>query len=135
MIDKSSNEAVIKVRFESELSSLIQSNSLVFCYFCAPWCAPCKQIEPYFSKLARRYSAHRFLKCDIEENPEIANIWGVRGLPAFLIFRDRKLILTLKCPLPSDLQSTVDEECSEYQEYVSSTNNDTHLLKEKGIAF
>jgi thioredoxin 2 len=55
----------------------------------APWCGPCHMLAPTIEQLARELGADaRVGKLNIDENPAIADRFGVRSIPTVLIFRD-----------------------------------------------
>ena len=55
--------------------------------FGAPWCPPCRAMEPVFEELAVRFEgAVNFLKMNIDENPLTAQRYGIKGIPTFLVF-------------------------------------------------
>jgi thioredoxin 1 len=60
--------------------------------FGAPWCAPCKALEPTLKAIATERSAVKIYKIDADENPEAAERYGVRGLPTILFFKDGELV-------------------------------------------
>jgi thioredoxin 1 len=54
--------------------------------FWAPWCVPCKAIEPSLDELAAANESVEFVKLDIDENPRSANRYGVLSLPTVILF-------------------------------------------------
>jgi thioredoxin len=54
--------------------------------FWAPWCGPCKAIEPALNELADANAGVEFVKLDIDENPRTADRCGVLSLPTVMLF-------------------------------------------------
>ncbi|MFZ1879691.1 MAG: thioredoxin [Gaiellaceae bacterium] len=54
--------------------------------FWAPWCGPCKAIEPALDELAGATDRVEFVKLDIDANPETASRFGVLSLPTVILF-------------------------------------------------
>lgn len=57
--------------------------------FWAPWCGPCRMAAPVLDRLAReRAGLVLVLKVDTDQHPGPSTRLGVRGIPAFIAFRD-----------------------------------------------
>ena len=53
--------------------------------FYTTWCGPCKMMAPVIESLAQHYAGKvDFYKVDIEQEPELAAVFGIRSIPTFL---------------------------------------------------
>ena len=66
---------------------VLKASKLTLVDFWAEWCGPCKMIGPIVEELSDEYKDQvKFTKVDVDENPEMAQKYGVRGIPTLLIF-------------------------------------------------
>jgi len=77
--------------------------------FWAEWCGPCKQIGPILAEIAEENKDKiKILKLNIDENPEIPQKYGIRGIPTLMIFKNGNLVDTKVGSLPkSALESWI----------------------------
>ena len=75
----------------NELDVLVKNNNKVLVDLYATWCGPCKMLSPIVDKVSEDCKDVLVLKTDIDENPDIANEFGVEAIPTLLIFENGKL--------------------------------------------
>lgn len=59
--------------------------------FWAAWCGPCKALAPTIDKLTARYSDNENVvieKVNVDENPDLAREFNVRGIPTLVFLKD-----------------------------------------------
>jgi thioredoxin 1 len=54
--------------------------------FWAPWCGPCRAVDPIFEQLAAEHENVRFVKLNIDENIATAARYGVLSIPTAILF-------------------------------------------------
>lgn len=92
----------------------------------ADWCAPCKQIAPYFDGLARSLSRPNqitFVKINNDEQTELATEYGVTALPTFLLFRNGKVNQKVQGANPLELKKVVEKLVSEIESLGSESGS------------
>jgi thioredoxin 1 len=70
-----------------------QSNDIYMIDFWAPWCAPCRAMEPMLDKLSQDndLSKVNFAKINVDENETIAQEFNIQGIPNFSVIQfDKK---------------------------------------------
>ncbi len=66
---------------------------LVLIDFFAEWCMPCVMMGPVVDELSEKFEGKiKIGKVNIEDNEVIAQKFGVRSIPNFILFKDGKQI-------------------------------------------
>ncbi|HSN81309.1 MAG TPA: thioredoxin TrxC [Polyangiales bacterium] len=56
--------------------------------FWAPWCGPCRMMAPFFEQIAAELEPRvRFAKVNTDENPRLAQQYGISSIPTTAIFK------------------------------------------------
>lgn len=72
---------------QTELSDLLGSGTPIVADFHADWCHPCHAIAPELEALAVSLGDRvRFVKVDVDANPELASDLGVMSIPTVIHF-------------------------------------------------
>ena len=83
-------EGVKAVEFSAENfeSEVLNSKIPVFVDFYAIWCGPCHAFAPSVEKLASELAGKlKVGKVDIDKSPSLADKYGVKSIPTFIVFK------------------------------------------------
>ncbi|MFM6058507.1 MAG: thioredoxin [Microcystis aeruginosa] len=84
------------IQDETEFDSLLKSESVLVVDCTATWCGPCKLVAPLIDRLADDYSDRaKVFKLDLDSNKLVAKRFGIRSIPAVMVFKQGELIETL----------------------------------------
>lgn len=76
-------------------TEVISSDKPVLVDFWAPWCGPCKMIGPVIEKLSGELAATvKIGKLNVDDNPAVAQEYGVMSIPTLLLFKGGKVVGT-----------------------------------------
>ncbi len=92
---------------EAFAREVLEAEGPVLVDFWAPWCGPCRKMAPIVAEIASSGKA-KVVKVNVDENRELATRYGIRGIPAFKLFRGGKVEReALGSMTRADLESTL----------------------------
>ena len=77
-------------------AKVLDNNKTVLVDFYAEWCGPCKTLAPVLDEVANEFSSNTdVVKVDVDEAGELAQKYGIRGMPTMLFFKNGEVQDTL----------------------------------------
>lgn len=92
--------------------------------FWAPWCGPCRMVEPILEKLAGEYAGKVLIaKVNTDEHPKWAGKYGVRGIPTMIFVAGGKLVHQQVGALPEPMLRDLFDQFVEVTKPVEAAAN------------
>jgi len=97
------------VNFEEEV---LNSEKPALVDFWAPWCGPCQPMGQIVEELAKKYKeSTKIAKLNVDDGPQTANKYGVRGIPTLMLFKDGEIQDTIVGLVPKDRVEDIIKKC------------------------
>ena len=80
---------ITQTNFKSEI---LDSKKTALVDFWAPWCGPCKMLGPVIAEIAEEHPEYTVGKVNVDDEPDLAQQFGVMSIPFLAVFKDGKLV-------------------------------------------
>ena len=85
-----------KTSTQSFDNDVIKAEIPVLVDFWAEWCGPCRALSPVLEEVANEFGPKvKVLKLNVDENGEMAQKFGIRGIPTMIFFKNGQPAKTL----------------------------------------
>ncbi len=92
---------VIEVGQSEFQQKAVEAQGLVVVDFSAPWCGPCRMMDPHLKAAAEELAGKvTIVKVNVDDSPEIAMKYGVQGIPNLTFLKDGKVVDTAVGAMP-----------------------------------
>lgn len=76
----------------TEIETVLAKGKPVVVDFGAPWCGPCRNLEPEFKKCAEKHPEAIFVKVNTDKSKQLAADYKIEFIPQIIVMKGEKMI-------------------------------------------
>ena len=101
--------SAININKNNFRNEVMNSDKPVLLDFWAPWCGPCRMVVPIVEEIARERSDIKVGKVNVDEQPELAQAFGIVSIPTLVTMQNGKVKEQLVGARPkADIRAMLD---------------------------
>ena len=104
-------ETVKETNQDNFENDVLQSSGPILVDFWAEWCRPCKILAPILDEVAEELQKKaQIFKVNVDQNKNLAQQYGIKGIPTMIFFKDGQVFKTLIGPQQKEeIQRSLEE--------------------------
>jgi len=117
---------VKSISSQEEFTKILESsqNKLLVFDLYADWCAPCRMLAPTYNEIAGTHKEKAaFYRVNVDKHPEIAQAFGVRGIPYVVFVKNKEVVNALTGLNPRESYEKVILACGNENSAADCSNN------------
>lgn len=83
---------IVTLTHENFEQEVLRDPGLICIDFWATWCGPCKMMAPIFEEVNAEQPKVKFCKVDVDEQPELAQLFGIESIPTVVLVQNRRTL-------------------------------------------
>ncbi len=95
--------SVIKITTENFNDAVVNSTKPILLDFYADWCGPCQMVSPIVEEIAEEYPQYAVGKINVDEQPAIAEKFGIMSIPALFVVKEGKIVAENVGAVPKEI--------------------------------